>query len=320
MYYKINSIERQIVLKQIMSLKQITELVERVERVEEKYDPQPQNAIEDSWASRRTKVFAALGGITKEMDLLDEAMKKHDSFQIPQIKHKIRKAHQIIREVLKRMKEVQEKTIKKARRKRGEKKLALNKEIESMTEDLQEINAEVERSINMFNDKIGLGLNEKESDLEIAGINSMNIELTNLMGGSDGIDTISPDNKKGKTSQNNSGSNNMNNVGAYEEQVLEQVDKEQQELDNQLDMLEQLMPQIKEMANVIGENLDVTNALAKEVTKKVQTADDKLTNVGKQMDEFQKEAKAANHLCYIIGFIILLGLGGVIYNLLRGTD
>ena len=80
------------------------------------------------------------------------------------------------------------------------------------------------------------------------------------------------------------------------------------------------MPQIKEMANVIGEQLDVTNALAKDVTKKGPKADDKLTNVGKQMDEFQKEAKAANHLCYIIGFIILLGLAGVIYNLMRGTD
>ena len=92
----------------------------------------------------------------------------------------------------------------------------------------------------------------------------------------------------------------------YEEQVLEQVAKEQQELDNQLDQLEALMPVMKEMANVINENLDVTNQLAKDVTKKVQAADDKLSNVQGQIDEFQKEAKAANHLCYVIGFIILL--------------
>ena len=59
------------------------------------------------------------------MDLLDEAMQKHDSFQIPQIKHKIRKAHQIIREVIKRMRMVYEKTAKKASRKRGAKKQAI---------------------------------------------------------------------------------------------------------------------------------------------------------------------------------------------------
>ena len=303
-----------------MSLKQISELLERVERVEEKYEPQTQNVIEDSWASRRSKVFAALQGVTKEMDLLDEAMQKHDSFQIPQIKHKIRKAHQIIREVIKRMRMVYEKTAKKASRKRGAKKQEVEKEVASMKSDLTEINLEVERSINEFHKKLGLGGDDK-SDLEMAGINSMNIELTNLMGGSeDDNNNDNPfmsDKKSGGGQNDNTG---INNLGAYEEQVLEQVDKEQQELDNQLDMLESLMPQIKEMANVIGEQLDVTNALAKDVTKKVQKADDKLTNVGKQMDEFQKEAKAANHLCYIIGFIILLGLSGVIYNLMRGTD
>ena len=137
----------------------------------------------------------------------------------------------------------------------------------------------------------------------------MNIELTNLMGQCPlyGIDSISPGNNSGKTNQNTSGSNRMNNIGAYEEQVLEQVDKEQQELDNQLDMLEQLMPQIKEMANVIGENLDVTNALAKEVTKKVQVADDKLTNVGQQMDEFHKEVKKSSK-SFITILLVLLNI------------
>ena len=74
-----------------MSLKQISELLERVERVEEKYEPQTQNVIEDSWASRRSKVFAALQGVTKEMDLLDEAMQNMIAFKYRKLNIKLEK-------------------------------------------------------------------------------------------------------------------------------------------------------------------------------------------------------------------------------------
>ena len=105
-----------------MSLKTITELVDRVERVEEKYVKKQTDIVEDTWESRRDKVYAALNGISREMDLLDEAMTKRDSFEIPQIKHKIRKSHSIVRDVIRRMQNVQDKTIKKAQRKRGDKR------------------------------------------------------------------------------------------------------------------------------------------------------------------------------------------------------
>ena len=302
-----------------MSLKVITELVDRVERVEEKYVKKQTDIVEDTWESRRDKVYAALNGISREMDLLDEAMTKRDSFEIPQIKHKIRKSHSIVRDVIRRMQNVQDKTIKKAQRKRGDKKVQLNKEVQNMQSDLASIRKALERSENDFHKKIGLGGSD---ELEKGGINSMNIELTNLMNSGNGDFGNVHDSSAGSSSSTGGATYNdeLNKVDAYEEQVLEQVAKEQQELDNQLDQLEALMPVMKEMANVINENLDVTNQLAKDVTKKVQAADDKLSNVQGQIDEFQKEAKAANHLCYVIGFIILLGLAGVIYNLLRGSD
>ena len=45
----------------------------------------------NSWASRRSKVFAALQGVTKEMDLLDEAMQKHDTFKYHKLNIKLEK-------------------------------------------------------------------------------------------------------------------------------------------------------------------------------------------------------------------------------------
>jgi chromosome segregation ATPase len=297
-----------------MSLKQLNDLMDRVTQVQEKHSASKSNRIaDDSWSGRRDRIFTALKSVDELFDSFDDA-KKNNAQDLPKIKNKIRGAHSLIRDILGRMKAEFEKKVKKSKRKKhpGPELLA---EIEKMKEDLVTLHDTYEKSKADFETKLGITIGSGGAGASHGrGISAMQIELTNFMsGGSSGADEDS-------YKPSASASYDSEPLGAYEQQALEQVDEAKKEMNNKLDQLEELMPQIQEIASAIGEELDVQNTMIDQAVKRVNKANDKLDKVDASAKDFLVQQKANNHICYIIGCILLLGLLGVMYNLFKGSQ
>ena len=101
-------------------------------------------------------------------------------------------------------------------------------------------------------------------------------------------------------------------------QKLEVVERNKQEMDKYLDVIEEGVSQIAEIANTLGEELAVQDQLIADVAKNIEKADDNIQGLNDQVDEVlnDKGQCCQNQALNLICFVLLLGVCGVIIKMI----
>lgn len=106
---------------------------------------------------------------------------------------------------------------------------------------------------------------------------------------------------------------------AAQRMAMAQIDKNEEQIDGMLVQLEGGLTRLQALAEGLGEEFKIHNAMLIEVENKVDKVTDKMANVNKQMKEtLDKVTGGGDKFCmHMICCIILLGVLTVIYNMVK---
>jgi len=91
-----------------------------------------------------------------------------------------------------------------------------------------------------------------------------------------------------------------------------------QEIDVRLGKLSDAVGVVKEMALEMGKEVEMQDIMIGELTKKVQTTNDKLINLNKRLKKTIEGVRKADRFCLdFILLVVILAIGGYLYNVFR---
>eukprot|EP01029_Cantina_marsupialis_P028360 TRINITY_DN776055_c0_g1_i1.p1 TRINITY_DN776055_c0_g1~~TRINITY_DN776055_c0_g1_i1.p1 ORF type:complete len:287 (-),score=86.68 TRINITY_DN776055_c0_g1_i1:108-968(-) len=111
-------------------------------------------------------------------------------------------------------------------------------------------------------------------------------------------------------------------MNAAQRQRMKEIDKDNQEIDGLLDMVDNQLDDITNIAQNMNTTVKKQNIMLDEINEKAEKTQAELANVNTRMKEVIKKATGgSDKFCmYIICLIILLGILTVLYNMTQGNS
>ena len=102
----------------------------------------------------------------------------------------------------------------------------------------------------------------------------------------------------------------------FEKQMLDQVQVEREKQAANLDIVEEGLAVLKDMALTMKEEIDTTTQMTAEIIKQTEKADDDLNSLTNKVNDTVKEVDKQNWCVRLICVIVLLGILTIAYNLI----
>jgi methyl-accepting chemotaxis protein len=269
----------------------------------------------DSFMQLRQRVLRKTKEIEELCDERDANFKKTkkgdrstDSIKRDQ---EIRKCVQETSEIMQNLQKIYKSALKGSKKQRlGEDEIAEKNEL--FAECMKEVQHAVERSKSRPGEahfKMNAGLSASSINFTTGSLN----DVLATMGDS------SHDAPYGKSSKSSSSSIEMS---SSVNQKLAQVQRNKDEMNKYLDVIEMGINELAEIANTFGEELAVQDELIKDVHKNIEKADDKINKLNDDTGEILKDTGQCcqNQALNLVCFIILIGLAGILIKQIGGSQ